>query len=490
MTSYSPTVANVDYSSGWPQASWAAQRLDIYSITGDGYLGFTRPCVVIIPDDYAFSSNAGTRPASLDQVTTPFAWMMRNRGWNVVIASLSYANAAAGAGVGEWSATGSALPTTNLAEPDLLRVHTYLRANAATYLIDTTKILLVASGAAATAAIRATLHADGVFVGSSSATDLLSHQYRAVNLEDADVAWKALAGSLSTGGHVTGAGTISAISAGVNNNLSAGNWLLQDTGYRTDIRSTPIRMFHTIADLNPTGHASTLAGVLSSRGSEWNGQALDAAIAGTSAPASEGVPTGRSAVRTVGWASTLWTAYDRLATRAAALEADAKLAPVEDIIIDAVEDALRSITYLNGYETDVAHVTRADDVNEDGYPAWPVILTEEADTTTTSDFATISHNTIRLSLYAMMADEGETIGTNRLVSKMIADVRKALQSAFLTMGAYVGAFRGLPIVNSRIVSWERVVGSIAEQPSTGSRITIEIDYRDEEDDPYTGSTAL
>lgn len=492
---FAPTLTGADYATvlyvepAWP----AVQRLDLYSaqVVGDASL---RPCLIVVPDDYTFDVNPGTRPASLTKTTHRLAWLMRQRGWNIVFASISYTDPAnPSTGDGAWVAgdTGNTIPERNIAEADVLRVVQWIRDNASAYQIDTDKLFFAAVGDGATACLRAMYQDDGtVFTTGVSSQSDQSYLVAGASLLRPRGGWRNLGGfSVDLREHIDGVVSPPTIPDTLDQNLSTGRFFEGDAGIRADGRSVKCRLYFETADNWPQDYSPTVLGQIDDE-SAWFGEMLSRELAATSLPASNGVPDTKAFLRFRDWSAAVWTDTEKATLRAADLEADNNQAPVEDVLLDAVEDALREIRIANGYGTDVAHVSRVDDLHDEGFPSWPVILTEELDTSPSSDFNTVSHNQMRVGLYLMQAQEQRSFGSSRRISKMIADVRKALQSAFLASPGYSGAYRGLPIINSQIISWERVQGMLAETPTNGARVIVEITYRDLEQDPYQPSTAL
>lgn len=149
--------------------------------------------------------------------------------------------------------------------------------------------------------------------------------------------------------------------------------------------------------------------------------------------------------------------------------------PIEEAVLQQVEFVLEGITAAAGYATDVRVVRRWEEWSESA-GEYPAVLVEALGASY-DDASFHGHDQGTLTIGLALLLEGHTDRTAR-VSRFIADVRKALQAAFLA-----DQLAQLS-VDLRITGSQRITTQLEELAVCGASLTVEVTYRNSIQDTY------
>lgn len=188
--------------------------------------------------------------------------------------------------------------------------------------------------------------------------------------------------------------------------------------------------------------------------------------------------------------------HDALITDADAQLTDAKTwilnqigasLPIEEAVIEGVVATLYTITKANGYATEVAQIYRANLMPQDARIQSPFVLTEVLETGYRDDTSNTSRNNITFNVTLGM--KGRTTMDVPL-ALFVADLRKAIQTNFLSSSGGEGPLANLSIKRAMVTRSRKLMQS---HPTLGEVATVvatlQVDYDDKIDDPYVGNYA-
>jgi len=458
-TTYAADVSVADYT---PLGDGTTHTFDLWR-PGDGTdtegNAVVYPVLVALPD-------AGAKTSTTLDPGDGLAYLARAGGFAVVRADYTHRDASLPNG-GGFDVTDS----DHYPERDASYLVQYLRANAASLSLDPANIVLWGVRRGANAAAWAGLGPDIADPGGN-AQEQQSSRVRSIILENVVASWAAMDQSR------TFAKDFSAV---VGQRLSAIAGATQDAAspqvYGDDSRNAamPVYLVHDKVSESTTITPPLPTDEIVETGSAWHGEVLEAMLRALGlvfhrdwSRRADTSPTGirPDAVldQILDW--TLWTG-GRL--------------PVEELVLQALENRIAQITHANGYGTDVRRVFRWEDVDAAGrdYPA--VMLTAMDDSYDDRSFATKSSNTLRVG--ATLYNSGYQRATTR-ASLFVADLRRALDDVLYWESRSSAARIGIGGPMVHVESARRFAAEIDERAVSGATAEIRVDFRDRIDDPY------
>lgn len=444
---FAPTLSDVDYH---PTGGNAYQRLDFYR--RGTVAGVTFP-VLIVFDDSTDGNFGGSkaRPTELARsLGLPyFAYLA---GFSVVWASYTVTDDAL-VGDGLFGAA-------EHAEKDATRVVQYVRLNAATLGIDTTRIFVYGIGTGATVLASAAFGPDVANPGSPELEERESSRVDGAVLLDLVANWDTALDSIAaTHFSITPTDTLGDIAAATLDSASL-------LSYGDPLNAAvPFFLASRTAGVS-TDYVAPFPTNSEPLGSAWNVLAAEVYLLGLDATfhglrsefydSSDGIPSDAS-----------------LSQRGLSfLLFEAGKLPAEETILRETVRRLSEIRIENGYQTDVERVYRYGDPDGDG-GILPAIMVSTIDADyDDAEVSTREEVTLRIGLALKL--EGWERAQER-TSILLGDVRRRIQGD-LQYGGLVDW--------ARIVQSARVLASDGTGDRSGGAAELRIQYLEQVDDPF------
>lgn len=445
-SSYTATTLVADYTHD--SSGVAAQKLEVYS-AGDGA---SLACLVYIPD------TGETFDGTLTSARDGIAFLARAAG--ITVAKVSFRQ------------------TGNFAvypepEEDVAQAIQHLRLNASGYSIDSDRIGVYGVRRGANAGAWSALGPD-LADGGGSAQEQLSTRVAAVLLRNCVTYWQAMkqATTLATDFSATSSDRLTDVLTATQDAASPA--LYGDIAANATM---PAFLVHTAAAVSADTTSPFPTDVETDLGSVWHGDAMLGELSSQGAT----YHSDRSRVRGLAADTNVPSEIDTEALEWLLWQLG--MLPVEELVLRAVEDKLRTISHANGYGTDVQRVFRFEDWDRNAR-AFPSIMAASVDDSfDENSFATKEEGTFRIGL--ALLNLGWQRQTTR-ASIFIADVRKALNDdAYWEARATASRLGiGAPWL-VHVMEGRRFTDIVDEQERSGATLVVKLGFREERGDPYT-----